>query len=196
MKQFIPTFIGICLACFLLTFEMVNPSSGKINTYPNLPAPIAMEDILITSAGQAVESAVLKSIADNLNLESDYRPRALATDLYEYKSVVMIVGYSKNGLSQTLRNVKEEFHRAKELVQEAEKNSIPVILVDISGVLREDETTWGLLESIIPHTTYYIGLKNSKHSRDLRMLLKEHHVPTTLVNEIKEIEVPFNSAYR
>src|SRR5690606_3010705 len=128
-------------------------------------------DILITSAGQAVESAVLKSIADNLNLESDYRPRALATDLYEYKSVVMIVGYSKNGLSQTLRNVKEEFHRAKELVQEAEKNSIPVILVDISGVLREDETTWGLLESIIPHTTYYIGLKNSKHSRDLRMLL-------------------------
>ena len=196
MKRFLPTLVCLCLAIILLPFTIVSSSSGKINTYPNLPAPIAKENILITSAGQAVESTILKSIADHLNLESDYRPRALATDLYDYKSVVIIVGYSKNGLSQTLRSVKEEYIRSKELVQEAEANSIPVILVDISGALREDSTTWELLESIIPHTTYYIGLKNSKHNHDLRVLLKENHVPTTLVSYIKEIEVPFNSAYR
>jgi hypothetical protein len=195
VKRFLPALVCLCVA-IILPFLLVSSSSGKISTYPNLPAPIAQEKILITSAGQAVESTVLKSIANQLNLESDYRPRALAADLYDYKSVVIVVGFSKNGLSQTIRSIKEEYARSKELVMEAEANAIPVILVDITGVLREDAITHSLLETVIPHITYYIGLKNTNYSHDVRGLLKENHIPTTLVNHINDIEVPFNSAYR
>jgi hypothetical protein len=195
MKKFLPAIVCFCVALLLLP-SSIGSTNSKFNTYPNLPAPIAKEKILVTSAGQAVEGAIMQSIAENLNLEADYRPRALATDLYAYKSVVVVVGYSKNGLSQTLRNFQEEQIRIRTLVEEAEANSLPIILVDLSGSLRNDSATWELLKVIIPHTTYYIGFSDSKRLDKLVANLKEYHIPITLINQIMDIEVPFNSAFR
>ncbi|MGF7015200.1 DUF6305 family protein [Ornithinibacillus bavariensis] len=195
MRKFLPAFVCFCLALILVP-SSIGSTTSKINTYPNLPAPIAKERILITSAGQAVEGAIMQSIAENLNLEADYRPRALDTDLYEYKSVVIVVGYSKNGLAQTVRNFQEELSRSKHLVQEAEANGISVIVVDFSGSLRNDSTTWKLLEEVIPHCTYYIGFSHTKKMDKLHAIVKEHHIPITLIDQIMDIEVPFNSAYR
>jgi Domain of unknown function (DUF6305) len=196
MKRFLPALTCLTMALMLLPFSAGSSANSKFNTYPNLPAPIAKEEILITSAGQAVESSILQSIAEKLNLQADYRPRALATDLYEYESVVIVVGFSKHGLSQTVRNFKEELNRVKALVMEAEKSSLSVILVDISGMLRNDNRSWQLVEELIPYTTYYIGMKSSERMDYLRFMLKENKVPTTLVDDISGIEVPFNSAYR
>lgn len=195
MKRFLPALFCLAFALILLAFSTASPNK-KMNTYPNLPAPIAKEKMIITSAGQAPESPILQAIAENLNLEADYRPRALATDLYEYNSVVVVVGFSNNGLAQTVRNEKQELDRIKDFMREAEANSLPVILVDLSGSLREDQRTWDLIDSIIPYTTYYIGLSQSKQLEKLKSRVKEFHIPVTLVKRMEEIEVPFNSAFR
>jgi hypothetical protein len=196
MKRFIPAIVCLSLAIVLILPLSMSSFTSTFNTYPNLPAPIAKEKVLITSAGQAVEGAIIQSIAENLNLEADYRPRALHSDLYEYKSVIVVVGFSNNGLTQTVRNFSEELNRSKELVMEARANSLPVIIVDLSAVLRDNEETWQLLDVLIPHTTYYIGFTPSKGIEKIRETLKEYKVLVTLVDQINEIEVPLNSAYR
>ncbi len=171
-------------------------TNKHVNTYPNLPAPIGVEKILITSAGQAPEGTILLSIAENLNLDADYRPRALATDLYDYQSVVIVLGYSANGLSHTPRSLNDEIVRTGKLVKEAELKKLPVVLVNLSGSSRANKNTWKLFKKAVPYADYYIGLKNTKHVTKLLNTLKAHHVPSTLVNQLADMQVPFNSVFR
>lgn len=196
LKKYIPVFV--CFSIVLLfTFSSIGNSQSKhINTYPNLPAPIAEEKILITSAGQATESSIMLSIADNLNLEADYRPRALGTDLYDYKSVVIMLGFSANGLSHTNRSFQEELTRTKQLVKEARLANLPIILVNISGLFRDDSQTWQLFEQTAPFADYFIGLKNMKNADSSIKILRGNSVPVTLVTDLDDLQTPFNSVFR
>ncbi|MFB4167887.1 DUF6305 family protein [Virgibacillus sp. JSM 102003] len=196
LKKYIPVFV--CFSIVLLfTFSSIGNSQSKhINTYPNLPAPIADEKILITSAGQATESSIMLSIADNLNLEADYRPRALGTDLYDYKSVVIMLGFSANGLSHTNRSFQEELTRTQQLVKEAKLANLPIILINISGLFRDDSQTWQLFEQIAPSADYFIGLKNMKNAENSIKILRKNSVPVTLVTELDDLQTPFNSVFR
>ncbi|MFD2043554.1 DUF6305 family protein [Ornithinibacillus salinisoli] len=196
MKKYLPVLICLFFAIILLVIALGQTNASNINTYPNLPAPIGDEKILITSAGQAVESAIMQTISEDLNLEADYRPRALATDLYDYRTVVIAIGYSTNGLAQTTRSFQEEMTRVKQLMLEADRREIPVVLINLSGALREDDQTWKLAELTIPHATYFIGLDTTKQTEKLFKLLKRHHVPTTLVNQLDDIHTPLNSVFR
>jgi len=175
----------------------IHASSQKhVNLYPNLPAPIGKEKILITSAGQAAESAILKSIADSLHLDADFRPRALGSDLYDYNSAVIVLGYSVNGLEKTNRTYLDEQHRIKNLMREAHLNQIPVILVNLSGTYRNDKRTWTFFEQMIPETDYYIGLRNMKDTGKYLDELASRRIPATLVNNISNIRTPLNSVFR
>ncbi|WP_188454098.1 DUF6305 family protein [Virgibacillus oceani] len=196
MKKYIPVFICLFLTLIFLVISMDSRENKHINTYPNLPAPIGVEKILITSAGQAPEGTILLSIAENLNLDADYRPRALSTDLYDYQSVVIVLGYSANGLAHTPRSFQEEIVRTKHLVMEANRKGLPIILTCLSGQYRADGNTWKLFEKIVPFADYYIGLKETKNVSKLLNTLKTHHVPSTLVNQLADIQIPFNSVFR
>ncbi|MFD1038831.1 DUF6305 family protein [Virgibacillus byunsanensis] len=196
LKKYTPVFICVLLGLIFL-FSSINSSTAKhINTYPNLPAPIGEERILITSAGQAVEGTIILTIAENLNLEADYRPRALGTDLYDYKSVIIVLGYSSNGLSHVNRSFQEELIRTKEIVEEAKLNNLPVILINLSGPFREEERTWELFTYTVGYANYYIGLNNGYNMNRYKNELKKHHVPTTLVKQLDDLHIPLNSAFR
>ncbi|WP_174614242.1 DUF6305 family protein [Virgibacillus ihumii] len=196
MKRYIP--IAVCLTfVFVLCFISINETQSEhFNTYPNLPAPIGTEKILITSTGQAPEGSILLKIADSLNLEADYRPRALGSDLYDYNSVVIMLGYSANGLTQTNRSFQEEIARTKKLLNAAENNSLPVVLINISGLFRDDNRTIKLFEMTAPYADYFIGLKNTKNKAKQIRKLRKHHIPVTLVNDLEDLSVPFNAIFR
>lgn len=196
-KKYVPFLICICLLLILVFFSS-NPPTGNnhISAFPNLPAPIGEEDILITSAGQAAEGAILQSIADSLHLKTDYRPRALGTDLYDYQSVVIVLGYSASGLIYTDRSFQDELTRIKKLVSEADKSKLPVILVDLAGAYRENNMTMELFEQMVAHADYYIGLNNKKHMKLYIEKLDNYNVPATLVSNLDDIHTPFNSVFR
>ncbi|GGK01412.1 hypothetical protein GCM10007063_24620 [Lentibacillus kapialis] len=196
IKTFIPVIICFCMAILFSIQSLGTSQSMYVNMYPNLPAPIADEKLLITSAGQAAESSVLLSIAENLNLEADYRPRALSTDLYDYNSVVIMLGFSINGLSQTERSYREELSRITALVAEARATELPIILVNISGKYRNNTQTWKLFEQIAPSADYFIGLKNMKKEAAYVNLIRKHSIPVTLVNKLEDLQTPFNSVFR
>ncbi|MFD1360751.1 DUF6305 family protein [Lentibacillus salinarum] len=196
MLKYMPP--AICFAVLLtMTLVSANATSQQhVNLYPNLPAPIGGEKILITSAGQAAEGSILYTIADNLHVDADFRPRALDSDLYDYNSVVIVLGYSANGLEQTNRTYQAEQSRITKLAGEATQNQIPVILVNLSGAYRHDKPTWALFNQIIPNTDYYIGLKTMKNMDQYLDILASHNVPVTLVNDFSDIRTPFNSVFR
>lgn len=196
LKKYIPfllcLFIGLMVA-----FSNIDASKTKhINTYPNLPAPIGKEKVLITSAGQAMEGTIIYTIAESLNLDADYRPRALDTDLYDYQSVIIVLGYSANGLSHINRSFKEELIRIERLIKEATLKQLPIIIVNLAGPYRNNDQTWNLFEKTTASANYYIGLKRHKGVNRYIEKLKEYNVPATLVNDLEDLHIPLNSVFR
>ncbi|GAA0589425.1 hypothetical protein GCM10009001_01660 [Virgibacillus siamensis] len=196
MKRYFPIIVCLSIVLLLCFFSLKETQSEHFNTYPNLPAPIGMEKILITSSGQAPEGSILPKIAERLNLEADYRPRALGSDLYDYNSVIIMLGYSANGLTQTNRSFKEEMNRTRKLLKEAENTSLPVILINISGFYRDDNRSMKLFKVALPYADYFIGLKNTKNKAKQIQQLRNHQVPVTLVNDLEDLTVPFNAIFR
>lgn len=189
--------IALIIGCGVLLLVRYQDSSEETwNSWPNLPAPIGKEPILITSAGQAIEGKVFSYIAEELNLDGDYRPRALATDLYEYNTMIVVVGYSPHGVRQTYRSYKEEKERVESLYDEAEARDTPIIVVQLSGASREDPYTWELYKASIPHADYVIGLQELEYNEALLEQAQQHSVPVTLVEDIEDIKTPFNLAFR
>ncbi|MFC0525381.1 DUF6305 family protein [Pontibacillus salicampi] len=187
----------LCLVCIAyIFFQHSQVASENWNTYPNLPSPVGTEPFLITSAGQATDGKVFSYLAKDLHLEGDYRPRALASDLYDYHTIVLVTGYSPHGLHQTYRTVEEEKSRVRELVEEAEASGIPLIIVHIGGSSRDDSLTWTFLKESLPHAEYVLGLSQMEQNDKLMSLAKQHKVPVTLVEELSNMRTPFNSAFR
>lgn len=196
IRKYIPFLLCLVIGLILALSNLDSSKTKHINTYPNLPAPIGEEKILITSAGQAIEGTVIFAIADSLNLDADYRPRALDSDLYDYQSVIIVLGYSSNGLSYINRSFQDELRYTENLVKEAASDHLPVIIINLSGVTRNDEQTWKLFETTVEYTDYYIGLKSQNEMNRYMEKLSELKVPITLVNKLDELHTPLNSAFR
>nr|WP_239533989.1 DUF6305 family protein [Thalassobacillus pellis] len=152
--------------------------------------------MLITSAGQSVEGGIIKKLANQLHLENDYRPRALASDLYEYKTLVIVVGYSYNGLLHKGRQFKQEQKRIKELMVEAEKSNLPVVVFDLDMQIRDYKETWAMVDQILPYTDYFIGRRYDETPKELMEKIERHRLASTFVNEIQDMKIPFNSVFR
>ncbi|SDM18985.1 DUF6305 family protein [Sediminibacillus halophilus] len=190
--------IGCLVIGFLLAASPFGgqDTTNSFNSYPNLPAPIGEESILFTSAGQAPENLLLAKIAEDLHLEGDYRPRALASDLYDYRTLVIIVGSSPYGLQYRNRTFTEEMDRTKQLLNEAELRGLPVIILHVAGAKREDKQTVELLKATAPYADYFLGLKSIGSSTEIIELMDAANVPVTLVKDLEDLHTPLNSAFR
>lgn len=164
--------------------------------WPNLPAPVGEGPILITSAGQAVDGQIVSLMAKRLHLEADYRPRALATDLYAYNTIIFTVGYSPTGVHETFRTLEDETIRLKRMVIYALEQDIPIIILHLGGSTREDVYTYELFKELAPYSEYFIGLRSMNPEGDFIKLIKQEHVPITLVKNLNQMLTPLNSAFR
>lgn len=180
----------------LMVFQAQSNEGRALHTWPNLPAPIGKEPLLITSAGQATEGKVFSYITRDLHLEGDYRPRALASDLYDYNTLIIVAGYSPHGLNQTYRSIQEEKKRVNQLLNQAKKDGVPVILVHMGGAARDDEVTWNFIKNSMDKLDYVIGFRQMVQKEELVALAKDYQVPVTLVPDMEDIRTPFNSAFR
>ncbi|GGC82430.1 hypothetical protein GCM10007216_11220 [Thalassobacillus devorans] len=192
---------SIILLCFVISLIVIGhhsyQASGKTTyMYPNLPAPIGKEPVLITSAGQTVEGGIVHKLAQQLHLDAEYRPRALATDLYEYETLVIVAGYSYNGLLHKNRRLAQEKERIVELMKEAEAEQVPVVIFDLDVQYRDYEESWEFLTMTLPYADYFIGKEHEVPPQNLMGMIHDYKIKSTFVNEIEDMKTPFNSVFR
>lgn len=196
MKKFIGIFVLSLLAVLFGIYQSASGLKEYTPMWPNLPAPIGSEPILITSAGQGAEGAVTHLMVKRLNLNANYRPRALATDIYDYETILIYIGYSKNGVKNAFRNFKEEKERIKRIVTFANHQEIPVILIHPGGSMRDDSRTIELIKEVLPLSDYFIGKRKMDHGKDVLEMAIQHKIPITLVKETRDMLTPLNSVFR
>ncbi|RSK29026.1 hypothetical protein EJF36_20250 [Bacillus sp. HMF5848] len=196
MKKYALSICLLFLIVVMATFQHTQIPKKEANAWPHLPAPLGNGKILITSAGQAIDGYILESMTKELHIEADYRPRVLATDVYEYNTVLFVVGYSPTGLLFTDRTWMEEEQRIRLLLQEIAVKKMPVIVVHMSGFNRTESSTNYLIDLIAPHTDYFIGLRSSDRLQRYRRLAQRYNFPITFVEKIEHIKTPLNSVFR
>ncbi|MFD1020394.1 DUF6305 family protein [Thalassobacillus hwangdonensis] len=196
MKKYIVVMICLIISFIIMGMNAYQTSSQPMHMYPNLPSPIGKEPILITSAGQSVEGGMVENIARQLHLDADYRPRALATDLYEYDTIIIILGYSYNGLLHKQRQFEQERKRIRKLAQQAEHSGKPIVLIDLDVEYRDNQETWKLTEEVLSYADYFIGRRHEKPLDTLLENLEHYHIPSTFVDQLEDLKTPFNSVFR
>lgn len=190
--------IGYLLIIGILTFGLMSyRQSPRIKSLlPHLPYPIAREKVLVTPAGQGTEGLIISELCDVLNIRNHYMYWAEPQDLEGYNTLVLVLGFSKQGLYSIHKNPEEEIQRVKSLVTAADKKGIPVILLHIGGQDRRsqvDDQTAGMIASMLD---YIIVTQEGEWDGFFTGLATGNKIPLTVVKDIQEIKVPFNSVFR
>lgn len=194
-KYFVIAGLVVTISLYIL-FKLTSFPEYRVHTWPNLPSPIGKELVLITSAGQAVEGHILDKMTKQLHIDGDYRPRALATDIYDYKTVILVTGFSAYGLKETGRTIIEEKERIGEMLREIKKQNIPLIVIHLGGHGRVGSITLSFIKMALTETDYIIAQRNSDYHGELRLLAREKGIPITLVKDLDDIKTPLNSIFR
>jgi len=187
--------MGLLLA--LLILNLIIPSSTTSTIKPTyFPQPIASEKILITSAGQSIDTYIVKDIANDLLLHNTFMPHADQSDLEGINSVVIVVGHSATGeLLQEVDHIGE-LKRLDQIIEQAQNQSLPIISVYIGGKERRTPKTDQLLDKVCTSSTYIIATEDGDYDQFLSSISESFNIPLVKIKDIKNFKAPFSSMFR
>ncbi len=188
--------IALIILLIIVNMPYESKSGVKVFTLPGLPRPIARAPVVITSAGQNTDSYIIRDISNQLMIRSFFMPQARSINLRDINTLVFVVGYSSLGMKLQDISYEEEKKRVEELLEEAEKNELKILVVVLGGEQTHEDRTDELLQLIGVHADYLIGLRDSRKESVMTELAKEGDIPLTLVGGVKDISDPFASAFR
>lgn len=177
----------------LLSFNQDRPAKSLL---PHLPAPIARERALVTPVGQGQESLIVAEICDILNVSNDFMFWAEPSDLDGFNSLIVVLGFSKQGLFSMHRDAGEEILRIKQLTEEAKNKGLPIVLIHLGGIDRRGGQNDKAAKEIAENLDYIIVTESGERDGFFTGLVEKNQIPITIVPDVTSIKVPLNSVYR
>lgn len=122
----------------------------------NLPA-------IITSAGQGPDGLIVKVLLDRelagLDVELPYIQAAVAEDVKDISTMLVVVGVSSKGLGAAGINLNQEVARVEQLLKDAVEGGTRIILVHSGGAGRRGSSTDKMTLAIIPYVDQIVVLE-------------------------------------
>jgi len=188
--------IILALLLVLVNMPYTKKAESMAFTLPGLPRPIAKVPAAITSAGQSTDTYIINDISNQLMIRSFFMPQAEAEDIEDMNSIVFAVGYSSLGLKLQGLSYEDEKTRIEKLINMAKNNKLTIIAVVLGGEQPNDDRNENIIRLVGAKADYIIGLKGSSSEELLADLAENGNIPLTLVRKVKDISVPFASAFR
>ena len=190
--------IGYLLLIIVVILGLTSfPQDRRVRSLmPHLPAPIASEKALVTPAGQGPEGLIVSEICDTLNIDNSFMYWAEPQDLQGFSSLIIALGFSKQGLYSLHKEEEEEIARVSQLVQAAEQQNIPVVLIHLGGPDRRGAVNDALAEILAAAADYIIVTQDGERDGFFTALAEANNIPVTVVNGVTAVKVPLNSVFR
>lgn len=192
-----PLMIILGMAIVWLTVYYIETSQDNnqiSSTY--LAKPFSNKMILITSAGQSTDTYILQDLANELRFNNLFMPEAYPSDLSDVTSIVVVVGYSDIGLALHDKSIEDESQRVKALLDEADKLSLPLIVVYVGGKARRNEETDMLLSLTCNQASFIITTTEGNHDQFLTDIARENSIPISYINSTTDLTMPLAAAFR
>jgi hypothetical protein len=135
--------VFLLLACMLLSSE----------------AALAA-DVAITSVGQSPDGMMVKVLMRKLAIESDYDAMMKNDALQDQKVLIAVVGGSSKGLGAAGIDREQEQKRAVDLVEDAKKKNIRVLVMHVGGEGRRGELSDVFVRAVAPLAERVIVVKS------------------------------------
>ncbi len=195
IKNFFFFLSGIITTLAVLSL-LSNSQSDVLASPMYLPQPIASEKVLITSAGQSIDTYIVKDVANDLLLHNTFIPNVDEDDLTEINSVVIVIGHSDTG--ELLHEVDHqgETERVKRVIEKAQSSSQPIIAVFIGGKERRSRKTDQLLDLVCSSSSFIIATESGDHDLFISTIADTNSIPLVKIQDIQSFRAPFSSLFR
>ena len=189
-------YIFLLSALLLVLSSLVGYRHRYAYTIPNLPAPIAGEPVLVTTAGLGAEGLIVARMCSQLNLDYDYFFESTPYDLEGKKCLIVVLGVSPAGISSIYTTPGEEEKRILKLVHFAVQQHIPIIAVHLGGMDRRGGLNDRLIEAVVPLASYVLVAGDGDEDGIFTRLTRARNIPLTEVADINDLRIPLDSAFR
>ncbi len=119
------------LMAFAAQAETTSATAADATAVANFEQPV-----LVTTAGQSVDLKLAGVLLDRLKIEYISNPAAVAVDLKDVKTLLVVPGYSSKGLGSAGVSRADELDRVNGLLDGAKEAGIPVLALHLGGKAR------------------------------------------------------------
>ncbi len=169
---------------------LVHPGSGSAQTV-KLEQPI-----LITSAGQSAEVAIVGMVFRKLELQCKVVPLAKAGDLAGHKTLVIVPGFSSKGLGSAGVNREGEMDRVKAVIGAAQQARMKTLVLHIGGQARRGSQSDEFNRVAGAIASQLIVVRTGDEDQFFSKLAAEHKVPILLIDRMSDLADPVARLFR
>lgn len=173
-------------------------AANKVFSEGAFDTSLIREPVLITSIGQSADVFILDALFQKLDtpVDYDYKPLAAASEIPNYKTVLIATGMSSKGLDAAGVSPEEETERAKVLLKAVKENNLTVIFAHLGGSAR-----WGVksdqFSDMALELSSYLLVVEEGNAPDGKFssFARENGVPYSLIYTISDCLAPLNDLF-
>jgi len=154
------------------------------------------QPVLISSAGQSADVKLVKLLASRENLDATTIPMATPDDLLNSKTLLIVPGFSSKGLGAAGISQEEEMERVKELINAANKEQIPIILVHVGGNARRKGQSDAFNTLVAENSRHMIVVAQGNEDNFFSDIASAHNIPLQLVDNIADAGAPLGQLFQ
>ena len=165
----------------------------------NIPADLVKTPVLVTSAGQSPDSAMLKSILRKVGLTegTDFidNKTATAADVENAGLLIVVAGASTKGMGNAGISKEDEEARIQEVLKAAADKNIPVFMFHLGGSSRRGGTSDRFSTLVMAQAKYMMVVEEGNTDDFFTKYAKDNNLPITLLKSIADSVTPLTELF-
>ena len=150
---------------------------------------IAEGPIILTSVGQSADVNVVQTLLKKCEIDSDLNATVTADDLGSYKTLVLAIGGSSNGLGAAGVDENQELDRVKSVIAKAEEQGMTIIALHIGGSARRGTLSDKFIPDALAAADAAIIVSEGDSDGFMKGIVTENGVATAFIdNQVGAVE--------
>ncbi|MFC2116902.1 DUF6305 family protein, partial [Bacteroidota bacterium] len=146
--------------------------------------------------GQSADVKLVKMLASRQNLDANTLLMATPTDLEGVKTLIIVPGFSSKGLGAAGISQEDEMNRVQELVNSANSQDIPIIMMHIGGNARRKGQSDAFNSLIANNAKHLIVVAQGNEDNFFTEIASTIKVPMDEVEKISETGAPLGKLFQ
>ena len=152
------------------------------------------QPVILTSAGQSVDIKLAGVLLTRLGVEHEVVPNATSADLANFKTLLMVPGYSSKGLGAAGVSRDDEIARVEELLKGAATAGVKVLGLHLGGKARRGVQSDDFNAMVTSNADLAIVVAQGDEDGFFSDICKEKGVPLEIVNVMADAMKPLEEA--
>jgi len=158
----------------LLALILAVPAAGTARQSLSTPG-------LITSIGQSSDLAIVKALLNTrLKLGLEVNALAKASDIGNFKTIIMVMGASTKGLGSAGINMDQELERTRALLKAAREKGIRILTMHVGGEARRGKSSNDLIEIVVPESDHVVVVASGNKDKLFNSLASRRNIPVVV----------------